>query len=181
MTARRFAFLRAINTGGRRLTNDELLEPFRRLGLDDVAAHQAAGNVVFRSDEAAAVLEARIEAALRESFGFEATTFVRSPAELRSVVDEQPFPDDVVSATEGRIQVTFLRSPVTDSESREVDALVPDDDLVELCPRHWYWLPRTGVSGSSLPVARIETVLGPMTMRTLGTVERMLTRFAPDA
>ncbi len=66
---------------------------------------------------------------------------------------------------------------------RDLDAflsrLVPDGDLVHVADRHWYWLPRTGVSESALSVGRLETVFGPMTMRTLGTVERMRRKF-PD-
>ena len=39
--------------------------------------------------------------------------------------------------------------------------------------REWYWLPTDGISGSALPVTRIEALLGEMTIRTLGTVARM--------
>jgi uncharacterized protein (DUF1697 family) len=46
---RYYAFLRAINTGNRRLSNEQLLAPFLELGFTDVAAYQAAGNVTFRS------------------------------------------------------------------------------------------------------------------------------------
>ena len=120
MSAHMFAFIRAINTGGRRLTNTELLEPFLAAGYGDVTAYQAAGNVAFRSD--------------------------REP--------------DAIEAELG-----------------EVLELVPDDDHVRFGGRAWFWLPRAGVSDPSLPVARLEPILGPMTMRTLGTVERMLAEF----
>lgn len=47
MTARRAAFLRSINVGGRRVKNPELIAIFEGLGLTDVAAYQAAGSLVF--------------------------------------------------------------------------------------------------------------------------------------
>ena len=161
------------------MTNDDLLEPFRRLGLDDVAAYQAAGNVTFRSDGEPEALEALIEEEARSAFGFDVPTFVRRPGELRAAVDGQPFSDDAVAATEGRIQITFFRSPPTAAMRDDVASLVPHDDLVEVHDRHWYWLPLAGVSGSTLPVSRIEDVVGPMTMRTLATVRRLLDRFCP--
>ena len=55
---------------------------------------------------------------------------------------------------------------------------MPDEDLVRGVGREWYWLPVEGVSASKLPVGQIEGVLGEMTMRTMGTVERISTKFA---
>lgn len=169
-----FAFLRAINTGGRRLRNDELLAPFHDLGLDDVAAYQAAGNVTFRGDPPDAVT---IEDALADAYGFEAPVFLRDAAQLRSVVDGQPFSDEQLAATEGRVQVTFLREEPSVAIRAAVDAEVPGDDHVVVAGTVWYWLPVAGVSSSQLPVGTIERLTGPSTMRTLGTLDRMLTRF----
>jgi hypothetical protein len=39
--------------------------------------------------------------------------------------------------------------------------------------REWYWLPTEGISGSTLPVGRVEALLVEMTIRTLGTVAQM--------
>ena len=175
---RQFAFLRAINTGHRRLTNDELLAPFHHLGFTDVAAYQAAGNVTFRADDAS-VDERRIEAVLAEEYGFEVPTFVRSSAELREIATFEPFAAADVAITAGKAQVTFLRSAPLPQVVAEVMALVPEEDRVVVTDRHWYWLPVGGVSTSMLPVSRIEALLGEMTMRTVGTVERLLAKF-PD-
>ena len=43
--------------------------------------------------------------------------------------------------------------------------------------RHWYWLPVAGVSHSQLPVKAVEAVLGEMAMCTLGTLQRISTKF----
>lgn len=42
------AFLRGMNLGGRRLTNDELRAAVTACGCDDVETYQASGNVVLR-------------------------------------------------------------------------------------------------------------------------------------
>lgn len=176
---RYYVFLRAINVGDRRLSNEQLVEPFVRAGFDSVAAYQAAGNITFRCDDEAAASAESLESVLRDAYGFEAVAFVRRAVELRATVDSCPFTDGELAATEGRVQVTFLRVAPDERAIASVGDLVPADDRVVVSGREWFWLPQTGVSASALPVAGIEKLLGPMTMRTLGTLRRMTGKF-PD-
>lgn len=171
-----FVFVRAMNTGGRRLTNGQQLEPFRAAAYDGVDAYQAAGNIVVHSDEP--VLSADLDPLLAEAYGFDAPTFVRSTAELQAVVAGQPFTHEQVAATAGKIQVAFLSRFPSAVDVADVMALVPDGDSVVVGNTEWYWLPLEGISGSSLPVNAIERILGPTTIRTLGTLQRMLKKFA---
>lgn len=170
------AFLRAINTGGRRLSNDALLEPFRAAGLDDVGAYQAAGNVTFLADRDPAALEAELAPMLRDAYGFDAPVFVRTAGELDAQISALPFTAADIGATEGRAQITFLATRPSSAQIDDVFGLVPEEDRVAFVERAWFWLPRAGVSTSALPVVRIERILGPMTMRTVGTVERLLAK-----
>ena len=173
-----FLFLRAINTGSRRLTNDDLLAPLIDAGFDDVAAFQAAGNIAFRSAGDAPVDADEVERLLAAAYGFETPVFVRTEERLRSVIGRCPFTDAQMSASAGKTQVTFLREPAGAEQVAEVAAITPDEDLVEFDGSEWFWLPAEGVSTSKLPVPAIERIVGSMTMRTLGTLERMLKKFA---
>ncbi|HSL74896.1 MAG TPA: DUF1697 domain-containing protein [Ilumatobacteraceae bacterium] len=177
MAPRVFAFIRAINTGGRRLTNAQLLHPFRAAGLDDVDAYQAAGNVAFRSGRAPAELERELHEALSAAYGFDAPVFVRSATELRPTVTEPPFPAEVLARATGKMQITFMASAPSATQIDDALALVPAGDHVVFVDREWLWLPVAGVGESNLPVTGIERIVGAMTMRTVGTVERMLARF----
>jgi len=76
------------------------------------------------------------------------------------------------------LQVTFLRVAPSPAAIDQAMALVPPEDRVVVSGRHWYWLPVAGVSDSQLPVEAVEAVLGEMTMRTLGTLQRISTKFA---
>ncbi|MBK8836052.1 MAG: DUF1697 domain-containing protein [Anaerolineae bacterium] len=69
---RYFAFLRAINVGGRNVTMAVLRNAFTSLGLQDVETFIASGNVIFasKSDDCAA-LESTIEAGLQKTLGYE--------------------------------------------------------------------------------------------------------------
>lgn len=174
---RYFAFIRAINVGKRRLSNDELMAPFVRLGLEDVSAYQAAGNITFRTSDPNASRRDRLGAALAEAYGFDPVVFVRTLAELREIVQSRPFSDEQLDGTAGRVQVSFLHEVPSESTMNQARSLVPDDDQIAFVDREWFWLPRDGVSDSKLPVSAVENLIGPLTMRTVGTVSRMFARF----
>ena len=178
MGTRRYAFIRAINTGTRRLTNDAVIEPFAALGLEAVQAYQAAGNVAFVSDEEPEALTSQLEAALADAYGFEAPTFVRAEEDLVGLAATEPFTKNQLALTEGRVQVAFLRGAASAEQMEAIHALTPAEDLTAFVGAHWLWLPRAGISTSEMPVGKVEDVLGPMTIRTMGTVERMLKKFA---
>jgi hypothetical protein len=83
-----------------------------------------------------------------------------------------------MSRTEGRIQVSFLRKAPDRKTIAEVQSLVPPGDRIAFIDAHWLWLPAGRISESLLAVTAVETAVGPMTIRTLGTVERMYQKFA---
>ena len=84
---RHIAFLRAINVGGRTVKMDRLRGLFTGLRLRDVTTLIASGNVLFSPGrQRPATLERRIEEALADALGFEVTTFVRTAADLATLV-----------------------------------------------------------------------------------------------
>lgn len=180
MRVRSALFLRAINTGARRVTNEQLLEPLVAAGFGEVTAYQAAGNLIVGADgsELVAAEAKALSALLSDAYGFDTPVFVRNEAELHSVVERAPFSDSQIAATSGKAQVTFMSSPPSTQQVAEVAKLTPDEDLVVFDGSEWFWLPVDGVSGSKLPVKAIERIVGPMTMRTLGTVQRLVDKLA---
>ena len=102
---------------------------------------------------------------------------MRSHVELTAITDTAPFSDEALAGTEGRIQVCFLRTAPPQETVAEVLAKVPVGERLAFEGREWFWLPKRGISDSRLPVSMIEALVGPMTMRTLGTVQRMLRTF----
>ncbi len=172
------AFLRGMNLGNRRITNDELCSAFAGLGLESPAAFLASGNVVFGSRESSPkALAELIENGLADALGYSVPTFLRGADEVRAMAAHEPFPAEVVAASGGKLQVALLgREPLAD-ERRAVLARASDEDRLAFGPRELYWLPSGGILDSELDLAGIEAEIGPFTMRTRRTVERLVAKF----
>ena len=166
------AFLRSINVADRRVKMTALTEAFTGADFADVVTFQATGNVLFTAPRAPRVdLERRLETALGDALGFEVPTYVRSAAELRAVAACEPFPAGR-DAGDGRLQVFFLRAPLTASQGQQVLAHASDADRLALVGRELYWLPRGDLSASRLRIAALARITGPKTLRTKRAVDR---------
>lgn len=178
LTRTHAAFLRAVNVGGRRLTMGELVAAFAPLGYDEVATWQATGNVAFATDPGAdiAVLEERISTVLQAELGWEVPAIVRTASHVMAIGTDIPFTTAQVDATEGRVQVLFVRDQPTPEVLAQVMAQATAADELQWDRRELWWLPRAGVSDSSLPVRRIEDALGVTTMRTHNAVVGLLAK-----
>jgi uncharacterized protein (DUF1697 family) len=74
------AFLRGMNLGGRRITNEALRAHFEALGCEGVATFRASGNVIFESAGRPAALTTTLEDGLAEALGYEVPVFLRQSA-----------------------------------------------------------------------------------------------------
>ena len=84
--------LRGVNVGGANVIKMvDLARVVRELGYDDVKTVLASGNVVFTSSDSAAIAKERLEAALRERFGYEAWVHVLTQAAVAKIVDDFPY------------------------------------------------------------------------------------------
>jgi len=86
------ALLRGVNVGGITVKSAPLADLFRSLGFENVRTVLASGNVVFDSPETdAGALKSRIEAALRERFGYDAWIVLLTREKLHEIVAAFPF------------------------------------------------------------------------------------------
>jgi len=169
-----------MNIGGRRITNADLCTCLERLGLTEISAFLASGNVVFQSRQAAQATQRRICNGLAEQLGYEVPTFLRTAAEVRAVASCNPFAERPTAKARGKLQVAFLDKPASRAALTEVMGHSNDDDWLAVEGRQLYWLPRGGLSESDLHLKAIEKLLGAMTIRTKNTVNRLAAKyFAP--
>lgn len=121
------ALLRGISPSNPNMRNDRLRAVFTRLGFADVASVISSGNILFRTDAShdAAVLEDRIQAALRENLGIEGAAILRTRAELQALVDRDPF----AGLTHGKS--TYLTLTFCQHALDPVPEPFPEPDLPE--------------------------------------------------
>jgi uncharacterized protein (DUF1697 family) len=154
----RVGFLRAVNLGKRRVPMGRLVTVCETLGYADVWTYVNSGNVVFTTTGARASLEAAMEKALEDEFGFECTTFVRTAQRLRSVLDSAPF----TIATGETHFVTFLKEPPSSGQATRLEGLSNDVDTLVVDGADVHWRMRGKSTDSRLTKRDWEKILGPL-------------------
>lgn len=173
------AFLRGMNLGNRRIKNPELVAHFEGMGLEDVATFRASGNVVFvdPAGESESKLQKRVEKELDERLGYDVAVFLRSAEEVAAIAARDPFPAKAIAASKGKPQVVLLGRKPSAKAKKEVLALAPEGDLIEIEGRELHWLPTVGLSETGLDTKALDGALGKGTTRTVGTIEQIATKY----
>jgi uncharacterized protein (DUF1697 family) len=113
------AFLRGVNVGGVNLKMAAVADALTDAGFKNVRTISASGNVLLESTAAVATVRKKAEAALRESFGYDAWVLAYDIETVRAIDEAYPFEREVDGY---QSYVTF----VTDAEVL--------DELAELTP-----------------------------------------------
>jgi uncharacterized protein (DUF1697 family) len=172
------AFLKGINLGKRRISNEQLRSHFDALGLRETAVFRASGNVVFsdprsRSDQSLTEL---LEAGLERLLGYSVAVFIRSGAELSKIAHDEPFDLATRARLAGKLQVALLGAGPAAGTRTEALGYGGEDDALAFGKRELYWLPAGGISDSALDLKVLERLLGPLTIRTMGTIEQIVAK-----
>lgn len=168
------AFLRAINTGGRRISNVDLVSAAERLGYREVRAYQASGNVFLGGELPAGVgpIAKHLSAGLSDALGYDVPAIVRSADEVRAIARALPF-GDALPAAGSKPQVMLVAEPPALDVVAKWSTL---EDRLGVVESEIHWWPTSGISASNLDVRGLEEEVGTMTVRTLGTIERISAR-----
>ena len=123
------ALLRGINVGGKnKLPMQALRELIAGIGGSDARTHLQSGNAVFTHEEADPLkLAADLERGITAELGLTVACLVLSSADLRRVVEANPFPMEGVDPA--RFLVVFLSAPVPLDRLASIDqaAYLPDE------------------------------------------------------
>lgn len=100
--------LRAVNLGARNKVNMKAWAArLTALGCADVTTYLQSGQAVLSSDLDTGTLAERVRVDLAEGFGVETPVLVRTPEQLRAVLDACPWPDHA-AAEPTQVHVAFL-------------------------------------------------------------------------
>ena len=166
-------FLRGINVGGVNLKMAEVAAALRDAGFDDVRTVLATGNVLLDSPSKAGAVRKKAEAALRNTFGYDAWVLVYDLATLHAISSRYPFEREV---PDHQSYVTFVSDPkVLD----ELDALTKKPAPTERITRGdgvIYWQVPKGTTldstiGKTMGKPRYKS---STTTRNLRTLDKML-------
>ena len=170
------SLLRGVNMGPHhRIHMADLKAVYESLGLRDIETYIQSGNVVFRTAaRSPGRIAADIEEAVERRFGFRAPVAVRSAAELRRVVERNPF-----AGRQGiepkRLAVHFLAAEPDAAAPARLRALPPAPEEVRLDGRELYIYFTNGMARPKLSMAQVEKAVAVSgTARNWNTVEKLL-------
>ena len=170
------AFLRAINVGGHTVTMSRLVELFEALELEEITTFIASGNVLFSSRAKPAMLERQIDKHLHAELGYPAEAFVRSMSDLQLILKQQAFPAAEVASAHA-LMIGFLRDAPSKEVSDAVQRLAGPVDRLAIRGRELHWLRTQQESDPKLAKQLEKALSGPMTVRNVNTVRRILEKF----
>jgi uncharacterized protein (DUF1697 family) len=153
------ALLRGVNLGTRnRVRMADLRALVEELGCTDVSTYLQSGNVVFRSDRAAAPLAKTIERAIRSELGLDVAVVIRSRRQLERLVAGCPFGRP--KGKENKLYVTFLAKKPEAPRARKLREESFEPERFELAGEDVYLFFPNGYGRSKLNNALLERRLG---------------------
>jgi uncharacterized protein (DUF1697 family) len=135
--------LRAVNVGGRTVAMTDLRAIYEELGHHDVVTYVQSGNVVSRTNaRSAAAVQRAVRGAIAQDLGLDVEVVVRTPRELRAILDGNPYLRVRPRPDPKTLHVTFLATKPDAALVRALDeqAFAPDEfrvvgrDVYVSCP-----------------------------------------------
>lgn len=169
------ALLRGINVGGRnKVPMHTLRELLAGIGGVGVRTHLQSGNAVFtHEEEDPARLAEQLQQAIADELGLTISCLVRSGADLRRVVEANPF--DMTGIDGSRFHVTFLSGPVPLDRLAAIDPAAYAPDEFRSGEREIYGHFPNGVHDSKLAGLFTDRKLGlTASARNWNTVTKLL-------
>ena len=154
---------------------EDLRALYSSLKLRDPQTYVQSGNVVFKTDESdLAILAKRIEAGIEKKFGFRSDVILRTAADLRRVIEKNPFAGRT-DVDPSKLLVTFLASDPGEEVREKIRAIEasPEELWMDGCELYIYYPNGMGRSTLAFPV--IEKALKTSaTGRNWNTVTKLL-------
>src|SRR6478735_6527255 len=166
------AFLRGVNVSGTTMKMADVAAALTDAGFKDVRTILASGNVLLDSGAAAKTVRTKAEAALRDTFGYDAWVLVYDLETVRSIADGYPFEPEV----EGHHSyVTFVSDPAILDELAGLADDAGPDEKIERGDGVLYWqVPRTSTLdsavGKTMGKKRYKSSTTTRNLRTLAKV-----------
>ncbi len=132
------ALPRSINTGKRKVLKEDLLGVAADLRFATAKTYLASGNLLLWGEhKGGETLEAELEDALEKRMGLRTDFMVRSPADVRRIVDGNPFKAEAQDHP-SHVIVNFLKAPLPDGDEEILRAANTGPERFVVAARELY-------------------------------------------
>jgi uncharacterized protein (DUF1697 family) len=153
--------LRAVNLAGHNnVSMADLRGLLTELGLKDGRSLLQSGNLVFLSDvRTSTELESLLEHAAEKRLGLRTDFFVRTAAEWKAIIADNPFPEEA-ERDPSHLLVMFLRKTPNRENVTALQRAITGREALRTKGPHAYMIYPDGIGRSRLTNALIEKMLG---------------------
>lgn len=152
----------------------ELRDFITKLGFSDVKSLLQSGNLIFKGKATTPLsLEHKLETAVEKQLGLRTIFLVRTAAEWREIVEQNPFPE-FAKQDPSHFVLMPLKDPPTPESVKALQAAIKGRETVKVRGREAYFTYPDGIGNSRLTIAIIEKNLGTQgTGRNWNTVLKL--------
>lgn len=168
------ALLRGINVGGHRKIEMAALRALgTELGFGAVQSYIQSGNLIFTSPDTAAAIEASLDRAIADRFGFPVEVLVRAADAWPALIQGNPFPKACVDEPNLVMMALAKRPPNKEAATALRERAAAGERIATAGEALWIHYPE-GVARSKLSPALIDRLVGsPVTARNWRTVLKL--------
>jgi uncharacterized protein (DUF1697 family) len=167
------AFLRGVNVGGVNLKMAAVADALTTAGFTSVKTVLASGNVLLDSKSSVTAVRTKAEAALRETFGYDAWVLAYDLDTVAAISKAYPFEREV---EDHHSYVTFVTDAAVLDELAALAEDTASDELIQRGKGVVYWqVPRTGTLNTTIgKTMGKKRYKSSTTTRNLRTIDKVL-------
>jgi uncharacterized protein (DUF1697 family) len=170
------SFLRGINVGGNKtIPMARLKSAYESLEFASVKTLLNSGNVVFETTETnRAKLRQTTEAAVEKEFGFRPVIVLRTAAELKKIIAQNPFAEMAKDDPSHLLLMALAEKPKAGAKAN-LAKVYSGPEEIEIKGENVYVTYPNGIGKSKLTNALLEKHIGVGTARNWNTLTKLLT------
>ncbi len=176
------SFLRGINVGGHKtIKMADLRALYTALGFRKTRTLLQSGNAIFETSERdLTLIQCRIEAGIRQRFGFDVDVILRSASAFSAALERHPFSAEQLDKPK-QAMLVFLSGAPDPAALQALRANNPGREVIQAAEDTLYIFYTDGVARSKLDNKRIERALAvTSTARNWNTCQRLQRLLAAD-
>jgi uncharacterized protein (DUF1697 family) len=132
------ALLRSVNTGKRKVLKEDLLGVAQDTGFKEAKTYLASGNLILWGDhEGGDALGQELEDALVARIGLRTDFMIRSPEQMRAIVEANPFKAEAEDHP-SHVMVSFLKAPLPEGDEEVLRAAITGPERFAVGPCELY-------------------------------------------